>query len=50
VLVAIGAHDPMAQLIAEDDAGVLTTTSFSWDLQGRANRCWPGGSPPFCRR
>ena len=34
----------------ERDAGVVTQTSFFWDLRGRANRCWPGGSPLSCRR
>jgi hypothetical protein len=31
-------------------AGVLPITSCSWNLLGRARRCWPGGSPPCCRR
>ena len=34
----------------EGDAGVLFIMSSSLVPQEQANRCWPGGSPPFCRR
>jgi hypothetical protein len=45
--MAVGIPDGSGKV--ERDAGVLSTTSSSWDPRGRGGRCWPAGSPPSGR-
>jgi putative transposase len=42
-------HDFTFHMTAKDSLRAVTTSS-SLALQGRASRCWPGGSPPSCPR